>query len=131
MGLGFSPANTSHRNLIDGSHPDHPRSGRPKGSPNKYRYKCEAGELARKIINSPEYLENLMVRAKAGNLAPGMEVMLWYYSYGKPLNTIDLNVKDKAPDYSNYSKNDLAREAAQLAQMALILAQESKEEKEN
>ena len=131
MGLGFSPLQgTNSRHLIPGNHPDHPRGGRPKGSPNKY--KSEASELSRKIITSPEYVQNLTARAIAGTLPPAVEVMLWYFSYGKPLDKLEIDVKEKAPDYSNYSKNDLAKEAAQLAQMALLLAQESKEEvKEN
>lgn len=125
MGLGFSPTDTSSRHLIDGSHPNHPRRGRPRGSVNKY--KTEATELARKIVTSPEYFEKLCLRAKEGILPSAVEVMLWYYSFGKPLDRLELEFKEKAPDYSTYSKTELAKEAAQLAQMAMILAQESEE----
>ena len=128
MGLGFSPSDTSSRNLIDGSHPDHPRKGRPKGARNKY--KTEASELARNIIQSPEYMKKLIIRAEAGILPPAVEIMLWYYSYGKPLDRTELTLKDEAPDYSNYSAAQLAERATQLGEMLLLLAQESKEESE-
>ena len=128
MGLGFSSTKKSSSHLFDGSNPDHPRIGRPKGAGNKY--KTEASELARKIITSPEYVKNLKLRAESGILPPAVEIMLWYFSYGKPLNRTELTVTEDTPDYSDYSTAQLAERAGQLAETALLLAQESKKEAE-
>lgn len=131
MGLGFSsPASEVS------SHPE--KGGRPKGSRNKKKFggkmagewKTEASRFAREIITSSEYMKNLIIRAEAGILPPAVEIMLWNYSFGKPLDRTELTVKDETPDYSNYSPAQLAQEAVQLGQMAMMLAQESKKELE-
>jgi hypothetical protein len=44
----------------------------------------EVRRLARLIVDDPDYLSNLKVRAMTGILAPAMEVMLWRYAHGDP-----------------------------------------------
>jgi len=56
--------------------------GRPKGVPNKAT--VEAKAAATLIVDDPKYRENLLHRARAGKLAPGMEVVLWSYAKGRP-----------------------------------------------
>lgn len=57
-------------------------SGRKPGSKNKRGEGIEA--FARSIVEDPAYQANLILRAKQGDLAPGMEAMLFHYAYGKP-----------------------------------------------
>jgi hypothetical protein len=62
--------------------PRPPGAGRKKGVSAR-----QAGitEFAQSIVEDPEYKKNLVVRAKGGTLAPGMETMLFHYAYGKPV----------------------------------------------
>jgi hypothetical protein len=58
------------------------KGGRPKGSPNKAT--LEVRELARGLIEDPEYQTSLRQRLIAGK-APHMESLLWTHLYGKPV----------------------------------------------
>lgn len=49
----------------------------------------EARKFARSIIEDPEYKRILIARANAGHLAPQVEVMLYHYAYGKPIEVIE------------------------------------------
>ncbi len=57
--------------------------GRPKGA--RSRAKLIAEAAARAIVDDPYYRKKLLSKAKAGKLAPAVEVMLHYYAYGKPI----------------------------------------------
>jgi hypothetical protein len=46
---------------------------------------ARAAELASVIIEDPEYLTNLLERARKGSLPPAIEKMLWEYRYGRPM----------------------------------------------
>lgn len=59
-----------------------PGSGRKKGV-NGRQAGIEA--FSRSILEDSEYQKNLLTRARAGELAPGMESMLYAYAYGKPV----------------------------------------------
>ncbi len=63
-----------------------PRAGRPKGCLNKTT--IEVKELAQSLIENPEYRRNLMERITAGE-APQMEVLMWFYAYGKPKERVE------------------------------------------
>jgi hypothetical protein len=65
--------------------------GRPKGSPNKVT--AEAHAFARQIVDDPEYRENLFAAARKRKLHPRIEEMLWSYAYGKPKDTIELQLQ--------------------------------------
>jgi hypothetical protein len=53
----------------------------------------EIKELARRMLTDPEYLQALKVRLKRGT-AQAVEVQLYQFAYGKPKETIDMNVSD-------------------------------------
>ena len=59
-----------------------PGPGRKKGTLNKVTAEAKAACAA--IVDDSTYRKKLMVRAKAGKLAPAVEAMLWHYAYGKP-----------------------------------------------
>jgi hypothetical protein len=50
----------------------------------------DARRRALAILNDPDYVTNLLVRAKAGILHPSVEVMLWHYSFTKPTDHIEV-----------------------------------------
>jgi hypothetical protein len=64
-----------------------PGPGRPKGGLNKST--IEARDLARAIVDDPEYRRLLILRVQQGE-APQMEILLWQYAYGKPKETIEI-----------------------------------------
>ncbi len=64
--------------------------GRKKGSKNKAT--VEVKEMARRLIEDPAYQAQLRERLLKGTLPGNMEALLWAYGYGKPRDTVDLNV---------------------------------------
>lgn len=62
--------------------PKPPGSGRQKGSRNKKNEAIES--ITGAILYDPAYQENLHKRAVLGELAPGLEAMLFYYQFGRP-----------------------------------------------
>lgn len=66
--------------------------GRKLGSRNKRSSGAEA--LALNILEDPRYRKNLKDRALAGELAPAVETMLFYFLYGKPVDKTALTTPD-------------------------------------
>jgi hypothetical protein len=64
--------------------PRPPTSGRKRGSHNKAH--GEVHTVARSILEHPQYQDNLLRRALAGELPPAMEILLYHYAYGKPVD---------------------------------------------
>jgi hypothetical protein len=71
-----------------------PGPGRPKGLPNKATQ--DAREFAQKFIDDQDYRESLRRRVISGR-APHMEQLIWTYRYGKPRETLDVNLAELAP----------------------------------
>ena len=108
------------------------KKGVPSGKPNKVTrspadleifrnalYTKVDIERARKIANNilfdKEYLTMLKYRACSGVLAPAMEMMLWYYVFGKPQETVNVNVNNRAAELKNLSDEELVERAAKLS----------------
>lgn len=62
--------------------PKVPGSGRKRGTVNKATEQVR--EMARRIVDDPQYQETLLSRARFGELSPLMERVLWEYAYGRP-----------------------------------------------
>lgn len=73
----------------------------------------DAQDKVAKILDDPDYIEMLTMRAKAGRLPAPLEITLWHYRYGVP--TIPVEVKQ---DLSELSDAELAERAATLALQA-------------
>lgn len=63
--------------------------GRQKGTPNKVT--VEVREMARRLVEDPEYQKNLKTRLLDGSAGPGVESMLWHYAYGKPKERVEVS----------------------------------------
>jgi hypothetical protein len=59
--------------------------GRPKSTPADKEVK----RISKKLLLNPTYQRNLRLRLKDGKIQPGVEVMLWYYAFGKPTEIIE------------------------------------------
>ena len=70
--------------------------GRPRGLPNKATR--EVKEMARLMVEDSDYRKKLMVRLRAGK-APQMELALWYFAYGKPKETVQLDTPSPVTIY--------------------------------
>lgn len=66
--------------------------GRRAGTPNVG--KGDAQVRARKLLADPTYMKTLWRRVRGGGLSPQMETLLWHYAYGKPSDTVDVNVRE-------------------------------------
>ena len=53
---------------------------------------AEARAICAAILDDPTCRTPLTVRARAGTLAPAVEAMLWHYAFGKPEESLDVNV---------------------------------------
>ena len=62
------------------------QGGRPKGIPNKATR--EIKDIARALVEDPEYVQSLRERLTAGK-APHMEPVLFYYTYGRPKESME------------------------------------------
>lgn len=62
--------------------------GRPPGTPNKVTR--EVKDLCNALIDDLEYQKKFKARFIAGELAPQLEAMVWYYAKGKPKETLQV-----------------------------------------
>jgi len=79
----------------------------------------EAQEFAARIIDDPGYRKQLKLRAINGNLPTGIEVLLWYYRFGRPVNKVELGTPGDfdLSELSNQELNDRAKRIAEETAM--------------
>jgi hypothetical protein len=83
---------------------------------------ARAAELAAVIIEDPQYLDKLLIKAREGTLAPAIERMLWEYRFGRPMEMSKMKTKDvSASDLSEMSLEDLTAMAQRNAEDAAAL----------
>lgn len=101
-----------------------PGPGRPPGSkdsPDAPRRaarlaKIEAAStFARLVVEDEGYRKSLLDRAKRGVLPPQVEVALFYYAYGKPVERVEVEDKTPPVDPSKLSAAELEQRALRLA----------------
>lgn len=89
----------------------------------KSRTQGAAKNIATEIIDDPQYRQMLLLRARAGDLPPAMETMLWHYRFGKPAEHVILDLgddlSDRTPDELNAELDSLKAELAALPQGAV------------
>ncbi len=64
--------------------------GRPKGAVNKASR--EVREFCRGLLERPAYQKQFLGRWESGQLPPQLEVMVWHYAHGRPVQAVDLNM---------------------------------------
>lgn len=72
-----------------------PGSGRKRGSRNKATVDVKA--LAQKLLADRTYFTNFKKRLRLGTLPPTVEAMLWYYAFGKPVETVQIGAGEGGP----------------------------------
>ncbi len=82
--LTVIPASNTERSRHEGTHDwraaqGHVQQGHRRGE----------GAVCAAIVDDPTYRKKLIARAKAGELAPAIEAMLWHYAYGKPKERVE------------------------------------------
>jgi hypothetical protein len=98
--------------------PGDPRAGRRKGIPNKATQ--EIRDLAQRLLSDRVYRANLKQRLRDGT-AGQIEVLLFYYAYGKPVDRGRLAGEADAPAIQlawDEGKSARERIAARLEEMA-------------
>lgn len=68
------------------------RANLMKGGKDKRRSNKDGGEvrrISRTLLLDKEYQKTLKARLREGKIQPGVEVMVWYYAFGKPTETIE------------------------------------------
>lgn len=73
----------------------------------------QAQTFARNLLQSETYRENLEERIKDKTLQPGVEIMLWHYAFGKPVEQVQLTVTQGVEDLSTMSIDELYERAKQ------------------
>lgn len=92
------------------------KRGRKKGVPNKNTR--EIKDFSKGFLERPAYRKSLKRRVDAGE-APHMETLLHHYGYGKPKESLDVNVNAAAKDMTD---EELAAKAISLAQALVVRA---------
>lgn len=67
--------------------------GRPKKSAEEKARDKEIRRISRSLLLNKKYQKNLRERLNSGRIQPGVEVALYYYAFGKPVEVIE----DKRP----------------------------------
>jgi hypothetical protein len=70
--------------------PRPPGAGRKKGTQNKTTRDVQ--EWARSILEDPKVRDKTLRNAQAGRLAPAILIELMHYGYGKPKDTLALEL---------------------------------------
>lgn len=91
-------------------------------SPLTREEKTAARDLCRTIISSPQYRRSLVTRIVLGELPPALEVRLWDYAYGKPVERV-------AVDMNNGEVPSLETLQARAAALALAIQEAQEDER--
>lgn len=71
-------------------------------------------DFARGILRSRDYRRSIIQRVVLGNLPPAVEVLLYHYAEGKPVDKLEVS----APTLDAMSSSDLEQRALHLAALA-------------
>jgi len=91
------------------------QSGNPQGRRpgSRNRATVEAREFANRLIDDPEYREALRRRLIAGT-AGGVEVLIWHYAYGKPVDRVETGSAGAFTEVTNDELRARLRQALAL-----------------
>jgi hypothetical protein len=95
--------------------PERRAAGRPPGRENNTT--LEGRAICQKIVDDPTYRRNLRQRMLDGT-AGQMEVLCWYYAYGKPKETLDVT-KTEHTEHFHFYMPDNGRTAKEIIDASL------------
>lgn len=87
----------------------------PTAEPAVKTERLTAKEFSKRVLNSDEYLSSLKRRILADTLPPAVEVRLYEYAYGKPVERVD--IRDKTNPLEGLSLDELSARARALGAM--------------
>lgn len=79
------------------------RGGQKPPTKQKRAQTDECRRISRKLLADPTYRKNLIKRLREGSIQPGVEAMLWYYGYGKPRESVEVEQKTDVKIVHQYS----------------------------
>jgi hypothetical protein len=79
------------------------------------RATAEFGKWCREILETPEYRTRIKREADLGILDRNIELALWHYAYGKPIERIELEVTDNLRSMSDEELEALEKELREEA----------------
>lgn len=82
-------------------------------------------QLCRGILESREYKRSILQRVALGTLPPAVELRLYDYAHGKPLDRVEL--VDKRNPYQGLPASEIAEHLQKLADLARSLSGEAGE----
>lgn len=100
--------------IPDPTKPDAEQPGEPMP-------KRSAKALCRSILESPEYLRTVVDRIMFHELPAAVEVRLWDYAYGKPVEHVEVKDKTKIDAFRQMSVDELEARARQVLNIAALL----------
>lgn len=80
---------------------------------------CSVRDFARGILRSRDYRRSILYRVRLGELPPAVEVLLYHYAEGKPVEKLE--VRDTT-DLTHATTEELEQRALDLAARARELA---------
>lgn len=66
----------------------------------------EARKLSRKLLADPVYRKSLIRRLREGTIQPGVEALLYYFAYGKPRESVEVQEKTDVKIVHQYTDED-------------------------
>ncbi len=97
-----------------------PGPGRPKGllstpSLDRIIRVSEAQEFAKDVVDDQTYRATIKARALAGTLPAGLEALLWYFRFGRPMEQRALETPpEQATPLSELSREELMARAQEI-----------------
>ena len=80
-----------------------------------------AYKFAKPLLEDPQYRATLKARLNSGIIAPGLERILWFYVYGRPIEKVEVD-DARQNRYAGMNESQLAERAKELADLAAVLA---------
>lgn len=76
--------------------------------------KLKPEEFFNKVMKDSAYQESFWLRARAGTLPAALEVRMWEYIFGKPVEKVEMQVSKS--DLHGLSNEELADRATKIAE---------------
>ena len=90
--------------------------------PSRPNARLTAKAFCKQILESKDYRDSLVRRIVMDELPPAVEVLLYHYAHGKPVERVE--VKDTTDPLEDFTPEQLEERAARLLEIAQALAKD-------